>query len=130
MKKILHVDDEKDIRAVAKLALQTVGGFELFSCASGQEALDCVAEQAPDLILLDVMMPGMDGPSTLFELRKREDVASVPIIFMTAKTQQDEIRHLLEIGAIGVIAKPFNPMTLGQEVRKVWSNWKEKNSGK
>ncbi|WP_193180225.1 response regulator [Nisaea sediminum] len=125
MKKILHVDDEKDIRAVAKLALQSVGGFELTSCASGQEALDCVAETAPDLIMLDVMMPGMDGPSTLIELRKREDVSGVPVIFMTAKTQQDEIRSLLELGAIGVIAKPFNPMKLSEEVLKVWSAWKE-----
>jgi CheY-like chemotaxis protein len=129
MKKILHVDDEKDIRAVAKLALQSVGGFDLTSCASGQEALDCVAEIAPDLIMLDVMMPGMDGPSTLIELRKREDVAEVPIVFMTAKTQQDEIRSLLDIGAIGVIAKPFDPMKLSEEVRKVWSTLKE-NEGK
>ncbi|WP_420404810.1 response regulator [Nisaea sp.] len=124
MKKILHVDDEKDIRAVAKLALQSVGGFELTSCASGQEALDCVADTAPDLILLDVMMPDMDGPSTFLELRKREDAAGIPVIFMTAKTREDEVGHLLQLGAIGVIAKPFNPMKLSEDVRMVWSDWK------
>lgn len=127
MKKILHVDDEKDIRAIAKLALQSVGGFELTSCASGQEALDCVAETAPDLIMLDVMMPGMDGPSTFLELRKRVDASGIPVIFMTAKTQQHEVRNLLDLGAIGVIAKPFNPMKLSEEVRRLWSAWQEGN---
>lgn len=125
MKKILHVDDEKDIRAVAKLALQSVGGFELTSCASGQEALDSVAQAVPDLIMLDVMMPGMDGPSTLLELRKRKETAGVPVIFMTAATQADEVRGLMDLGAIGVIAKPFDPRKLSEDVMKVWSAWKD-----
>jgi len=129
MKKILHVDDEKDMRAVAKLALESVGGFELTSCASGPEALDHVAQAAPDLIMLDVMMPDMDGPSTLLELRKREASAEIPVIFMTAATQAEEIDRLMQLGAIGVIAKPFNPMKLSEEVKTVWSRWKAAAAG-
>lgn len=125
MKKILHVDDEKDIRAVAKLALESLGGFEVVSCGSGREALDRVAEVAPDLIVLDVMMPEKDGPATLRDLRQHDAAAQTPVIFMTAKTQQDEVQTLLDLGAIGVIAKPFDPMQLSEEIKRVWNAWKE-----
>ena len=122
MLKILHVDDEADIRSVTKLALEAIGGFEVVSCASGQEAIDSVADVAPDLIVLDVMMPEMDGPTTLIELQKVCVANPIPVIFMTAKTMPEEIDKLIKIGAIGVIAKPFNPMQLSKDVERIWND--------
>lgn len=119
--KILYVEDEPDIQAVATIALESVGGFTLKVCSSGEEALQSAVDFAPDLFLLDVMMPGMDGPTTLGELRKIPEVSGVPAIFMTAKVQPQEVEQLLGFGAIDVIAKPFDPMTLSQSIRDSWS---------
>jgi len=119
--KILYVEDESDIQSIARLALETVGGLELKVCSSGQEAIEVAEEYDPDLILLDVMMPGMDGPSTLAELRKIPALEGRPVVFMTAKVQPHEVAHYREIGAVDVIAKPFDPMTLADQVRKVYS---------
>ena len=121
MIKILHVDDEADIRSVTKLALESIGGFNVVSCASGREALESVVEVAPDLIVMDVMMPELDGPATLSELQKIPVAQSIPVIFMTAKTMQEEIDKLIGFGAIGVIAKPFNPMQLSKDVERIWN---------
>ncbi len=121
LKRILYVEDEPDIQAVAKIALETVGGFELRVCSSGEEAIQDPISFAPDLILLDVMMPGMDGPTTLAELRKMPELANIPVIFMTAKVQPQEVAHFKSLGAIEVIAKPFDPMTLAQTIRDAWA---------
>ena len=118
---ILYVEDEPDIRTVAKMALEMTGGFEVHLCSSGEEALESLAGFTPDLVLLDVMMPGMDGPTTLAELRKHPKGASVPVIFLTAKSQASEISAYRDAGAIGVIAKPFDPMTLASQVSELWS---------
>ena len=118
--RILYVDDEPDIRAIAKVALEVVGEFEVVFCASGREALDQAPGFAPDLILLDVMMPEMDGPSTLAALRRLPVTATTPFIFMTAKVQKREIAHYLALGAVGVIHKPFDPMTLADDVLQLW----------
>ena len=120
LNKILYVEDEDDIRTIAQLALETVGGFVLKSCAGGAQALREGPDFAPDLILLDVMMPGMDGPSTLAALREHAALAEVPVIFMTAKVQQGEIAHYRALGSLDVIAKPFDPMTLADQVRAIW----------
>lgn len=118
---ILYVEDDPDIRTVAHIALETVGGFTLTACASGREALEAVdAGCRPDLVLLDVMMPGMDGPGTLAGLRTRPATAAAPVIFMTAKVQSGEIAHYRSLGAIGVVAKPFDPMQLAQQVQRIW----------
>lgn len=119
-KKILLAEDEPDIRTVAELALESVGGFTVKLCENGQAALDAMNEFVPDLVMLDVMMPGMDGPTTLAELRKLPQGKDVPVIFMTAKVQQAEIEGYKKLGAIGVIPKPFDPMTLADQVRKLW----------
>ncbi|WP_372922635.1 response regulator [Roseovarius sp.] len=119
VERILYVEDEEDIRAVAQLALESVGGFTLKSCASGEEALREAEAFAPDLILLDVMMPGMDGPSTLHALREIPALADVPVAFMTAKVQPAEIEYFKSLGAREVIAKPFDPMTLAEQVRAI-----------
>jgi len=120
LSRILMVEDEPDIQAVAQVALETVGGFEVEMCNSGTEALDRVLPCSPDLILMDVMMPGLDGPSTLETLRANPDTAGFPVIFMTAKVQSQEIARFLNLGALGVIAKPFDPMTLASTIRSIW----------
>lgn len=121
LKKILYVEDEPDIQAVAKIALEAVGGFELKICSGGEEALASAVEFAPDLLLLDVMMPGMDGPTILTELRKLPGLENTPAIFMTAKVQPQEVEQFKSLGAIEVIAKPFDPMALAGQVSDAWS---------
>ncbi|MBI4865088.1 MAG: response regulator [Candidatus Riflebacteria bacterium] len=123
LERILYVEDEPDIRMVAQMALEAVGGFTVQVCGSGAEALRTVESFGPQLIILDVMMPEMDGPTTLGELRKRPCCATTPILFMTAKVQPAEVARFLSLGAIDVIAKPFDPMTLADTVRGVWSRF-------
>lgn len=117
---ILMVEDEPDIQTIARLALESLGGFTVHICSSGQEAIEKAPLINPDLILLDVMMPGIDGPTTLRELRKLESLGQTPIIFMTAKVQPQEIEDYKKLGAMDVIAKPFDPMTLADNVRGIW----------
>ncbi|CAM3712115.1 response regulator [Corallococcus sp. ZKHCc1 1396] len=119
IQKVLLVDDEDDIRTIGQLSLSRVGKWQTVLAASGAEALEKAAAEAPDLILLDVMMPGMDGPTTFGRLRAQPATANTPIIFMTAKIQKQEVARYLELGAVGVIGKPFDPMTLPQEIRKL-----------
>jgi two-component system, OmpR family, response regulator len=121
LSKILCVEDEADIQAVAKVALETVGQFQVQMCSSGQEALDTLPEFAPQLILLDVMMPGMDGPTTYQEIRKIDGYAEVPIIFMTAKVMESDRDQYISLGAAGIIAKPFDPMVLSDQIRQIWN---------
>jgi two-component system OmpR family response regulator len=116
LKRILYANYEPDIRTVAKLALETMGEFEFELCNSDYEALDKVAWFGPDLVLLDVMMPGMDGSQTLAELRASAAVAVVPVIFITAKVQKHEVANYREIGAIDVIAKPFDPAAMSPAI--------------
>lgn len=118
--RILYVEDDADIREIAQLALEVVGGFEVLLCASGEQALLQAAAFAPQLILLDVMMPDMDGPSTLRALRQQPKLAHIPVAFMTAKIQPQEIAHYKAMGALEVIAKPFDPMLLPQQVTNIW----------
>lgn len=122
LEKILYVDDEPDIQTIAQLALETVGGFTVRLCGSGKQAIDNVQGFRPQLLLLDVMMPEMDGPTTLVELRKLEVTASTPVIFMTAKVQPQEVAHYKSLGALDVIAKPFDPMTLSEQVKQIWES--------
>ncbi|NMO22793.1 response regulator [Pyxidicoccus fallax] len=119
LRKVMLVDDEDDIRTIGNLSLSRVGGWQTVLASSGAEALEKAAAEKPDLILLDVMMPGMDGPTTFGKLRAQEATARTPIIFMTAKIQKQEVARYLELGALGVIGKPFDPMTLPQEIRKL-----------
>lgn len=120
LQRILYVEDDADIRAVAELALETVGGFSLKSCSSGQEALLEGPDFAPELILLDVMMPGMDGPSTFHAMQADPVLKGVPVVFMTAKVQTEEVASYRELGAVEVIPKPFDPMTLADQICEIW----------
>jgi CheY-like chemotaxis protein len=120
LRRILFVEDDPDIQVVAAMALESLGGFAVLSCGSGDEALSRVSEFSPDLVLLDVMMPGMDGPATLQALRRLPDTAGTPVVFMTARVQAQEIARYRDLGAADVIAKPFDPMTLAETVRSIW----------
>jgi CheY-like chemotaxis protein len=115
---VLHVDDEPDIREVVEMALSLDPSFSVQGCASGVDALAAVSRELPDLILLDVMMPGMDGPTTLTQLRQSPKTANVPVVLMTARAQMREVDHFQSLGATGIIAKPFDPMTLAAAVRR------------
>jgi CheY-like chemotaxis protein len=121
LRRILYVEDEEDIRMVGEMSLVDVGGFEVRTCASGPDAIAAAVAFAPDLVLLDVMMPGMDGPTLLRALRALPAVAAVPAIFMTAKIMAAEIAELKAAGALDVVPKPFDPMTLPDEIRAIWS---------
>jgi CheY-like chemotaxis protein len=115
--RILHVDDEPDIREVVELSLGLDPDITVRSCGSGREALAAAADWQPDFILLDVMMPAMDGPETLVQLRGNARSANIPVIFMTARAQARELDRFRSLGAVGVIPKPFDPMTLAASVR-------------
>ncbi|WP_237134132.1 response regulator [Pseudohongiella sp. O18] len=118
--RVMYVEDEPDIRAVAKLALEVVGGLTVSLCERGDLAVSQAEHFSPQMILLDVMMPGMDGPSTLKALREHPQLHAVPVAFMTAKVQAHEVDRFISLGAIGVIPKPFDPMTLAQQVKDLW----------
>jgi two-component system OmpR family response regulator len=119
LQRVLLVDDEADIRLIAEISLSSLGGWQVLQAASGAEALELASRERLDLILLDVMMPGMDGPATLEKLRAQEPGAATPVIFMTAKVQKAEIDRLLSLGVRGLIPKPFDPMTLPEEIRGI-----------
>ncbi len=123
IERVLLVDDDDDVRLIGELSLGRVGGWEVSCASSGADAVVNAQQAAPDVILLDVMMPGMDGPSTLVRLRAVSALSSVPVIFLTAKVQKQEVRRYLELGAAGVIAKPFDPMTLPDQIRALVSRW-------
>jgi len=118
--RVLYVDDEPDIREVAGLALGLDPGIQVELAGSGAEALRMASDGArPDVIMLDVMMPGMDGPTVLERLRAEPALASIPVVFITARTSAQDRERLLQLGAIAVIAKPFDPMMLAKELRAV-----------
>ena len=119
LNRILYVEDDSDIRAVAQMALQVVGGFTVIACASGPDALEAAPQARADLLLLDVMMPGMDGPDTLKALRDIPATARTPVIFMTAKVQAAEVAAYKALGALEVIQKPFDPMELSAQIRRI-----------
>ncbi len=123
--RILYVDDEADIRSIVEFALEDEEGLTLELCTSGREAVAKAPALHPDLILLDVMMPGMDGPTTLQRLRAHAELAATPVVFVTAKVQPQEIAHFKTIGALDVIAKPFDPMVLASQIRALWRRYRD-----
>src|SRR5207247_4983585 len=114
--KLLVIDDEEDIREVASLTLELKEGWDVVAAGSGAEGLKLARGGVPDAILLDVMMPDMDGPTTLRLLRHMPETRSIPVIFFTAKVQAADRRRYLSMGVSGVIAKPFDPLTLGRSI--------------
>lgn len=122
LRKILLVEDAPDIQLVLRIALERLGGFEVRPCASGREAIAAAPAFAPDLILLDVMMPEMDGPATLEELKKLPEMGEVPVVFMTAKAGQEELARYRAMGAVDVLFKPFDPNTLAPTLLSIWES--------
>jgi two-component system, OmpR family, response regulator len=120
LERILYAEDEPDIQSVAKLALEVLGGYEVLLCSNGTDVLERVCGFDPGLILLDVMMPDLDGPATLRRLRADPNTAKIPVIFLTAKAQSSEVKNYQALGALDVIAKPFDPMLLATQVQKIW----------
>ena len=118
---IVYVDDEPDLRQIAKLALEDVGGLSVTLFENGKDALVYLATDQPDLILLDVMMPEMDGPSTFEALKALPNCGDIPVVFFTAKVQSNDIQSLLALGAVDVLAKPFDPMALADRIRGIWA---------
>lgn len=124
LNKILYVEDQKDIQIVAQYALESIAKFNIKTCNNGQEALEVINNFSPDLVLLDVMMPIMDGPTTLDKIKQQDELANIPIIFMTAKILPGEVSNLMDLGATGVITKPFDPVTLGDQIREIYNSSK------
>lgn len=115
-RKILIIDDEDDIREVAALSLETVAGWEVVAASSGAQGVARAAEHRPDAILLDVMMPGMDGPTTFHELSKNPETSGIPVLLLTAKVQATDQRRFADLGVKAVLFKPFDPMTLSNQI--------------
>lgn len=123
LKRVYYVEDEPDIRIIAELALVQVGGLQLKMGATGETAIEDIRQFSPQLILLDVMMPGLDGPATLKRIREHKEFDDIPVIFLTAKVQSDEVRELKSLGAIDVIPKPFAPLTIADMLKKIYADW-------
>lgn len=121
LKKILYAEDEPDVQTVVELTVQTMSDYQIKVCDNGKKLLECVGEYNPDLILLDVMMPEMDGPTTFKNLQSDENTKNIPVIFMTAKAQVHEVETFKETGALGVITKPFDPINLCEEIQEIWN---------
>jgi CheY-like chemotaxis protein len=115
-KRILIVDDEDDIREVAQVSLELVGQYEVLTASSGRDGVASAKSAQPDAILLDVMMPDLDGPGTLAQLRADPATRDIPVVFLTAKAQQAERARLAELGAAGILVKPFDPLKLPGEI--------------
>jgi two-component system, OmpR family, response regulator len=122
LRRILYVEDEEDIQTLVRLSLENLSNYELRICSSGEEALEEALHFEPDLFLLDVMMPDMDGPTTLKELRKMPQFQNTPAVFITAKAQVHEVIKYKEIGALDVIVKPFDIVELPVKLRTIWEN--------
>ena len=121
--KVLIVDDEDDIRELARISLERVGGLRVIVASSGSEGVELARAEQPDAILLDAQMPGMDGPATLAQLKGDEATSAIPVVFLTGSVQQAERERFKSLGAHGLLAKPFDPMELADQVRSClgWS---------
>lgn len=115
-RRVLIIDDEEDIRQVAALSLETVAGWDVLMASSGVEGIDRAASEKPDAILLDVMMPAMDGPTTFLELQKRRETVGIPVVLLTAKVQGPDQKRFAGLGVAAVLFKPFDPLTLSRQI--------------
>jgi CheY-like chemotaxis protein len=118
-KRILVVDDEDDIREIAQIGLEMVAQWQVRAANSGHDGITKAKAEQPDAILLDVMMPDMDGPTTFQKLRADPETLHIPVILLTAKVQSVDRRQFTDLGVKGVIAKPFDPLTLAEEVARI-----------
>lgn len=124
LRRVMCVEDDPDIRLVLDFSLRQLGAYEVCLCASGEEALEAAPKFEPELVLLDVMMPGLTGPETLEALRQQGLVEGVPVVFLTAKAMQGELEALMTHGVSGIIVKPFDPVSLPEDIRIYWQHGK------
>ncbi len=129
LRRVMCVEDDADIRMILEFSLATVGGYAVRCCPDGRSALAEVAAFQPDLVLLDVMMPGLSGPETLVALRGLPCMKGVPVVFMTAKALPEELEELLSHGATGLIVKPFDPMSLPTDILPYWEHGRGRLAG-
>lgn len=129
LRRVMCVEDDPDIRMILEFSLASVGGYEVCCCADGRAALAQATEFRPDLMLLDVMMPGLSGPETLMALRELPCMQGVPVVFMTARALPDELEQLLSYGATGLIVKPFDPMSLPKDIVPYWEHGRGRFAG-
>ena len=122
LEKILYAEDDADIRKIAVLALEVLGGMTVETCESGVDVVEKAQQFKPDLILLDVMMPNVDGPAALGQLRKVPELISIPVIFITAKVMKEEDAEFRELGAVDIIEKPFDPQSLTEKINEIWES--------
>lgn len=127
LKKILYIEDEPDIAAIAEVSLRDIGGFNIKTCHSGKAALSLASEYRPDLFLIDVMMPELDGPAVLRLLRSNPLFEKTPIIFMTERAHASEVKEYVGMGAACVITKPFDPLSLADQIRAIWNTIQHKS---
>lgn len=127
LKRVMHIEDDESIRMITSITLESIGNLEVLSCESGFLGLEKYPEFQPQVVLLDVMMPELDGPDTLEKLKEQYDLEDVMVIFMTAKVQQEELDHFKSIGGFDVIEKPFDPMSLTEKLQACWEQF---NSGR
>jgi CheY-like chemotaxis protein len=120
LRRVMFVEDDPDIRLILEFSLGNLGGYEVLGCPGGRAAVAQAAAFRPDLVLLDVMMPDMSGPETLAALRELPAMQGVPVVFVTAKAMPEEVERLLGHGATGVIVKPFDPVSLPEQIRIYW----------
>jgi CheY-like chemotaxis protein len=125
LKRILLVEDDPDIQTVTSMALGSFGGYTVHVCGSAAEAIESATEFLPDLILLDVMMPGMDGMDTLRALREIPATASTPVIFLTARVQPADVARYKELDSLAVIRKPFEPTALVETIQDIWIRYRD-----
>jgi CheY-like chemotaxis protein len=126
MRRILIIDDEDDIREVAALSLEATAGWEIVAASSGAEGIKAAADpdRRPHAILMDVMMPGMDGPTTFRQMRQNPEIANIPVLLLTAKVQGVDQRRFADLGVAGVLFKPFDPLTLASQISQALG-WKD-----
>jgi two-component system, OmpR family, response regulator len=128
LSRITYVEDEPDIRTVAEIALAELGGFTIDACSSGPEALERAPDFDPEMIVLDVMMPVMNGIETFRALQADPRLSDVPVVFMTARVQPQDVENYKSIGVKGVIPKPFDPLTLADEIRAMWQDFQSQKT--
>ena len=124
MRRILIIDDEDDIREVAALSLEATAGWQILTASSGAEGISIASTQKPDAILMDVMMPGVDGPTTFRNMQQIPAVSNIPVLLLTAKVQGVDQRRFADLGVAAVLLKPFDPLTLAQQISDVLG-WKD-----
>ena len=124
LQRILYVEDDADIRKIVSMSLEMVGDYTVAACGSCADALDVVDDFDPDLLLLDVMMPDVDGPTTLSRLRRRASAADAPAVFITAKVQAGDMAQYKRLGVFDVIVKPFDPLVLSDRIGQIWQDYR------